>query len=244
VTILPRTVKGREWLRTLSILGSALLLGYLVTLLIYPAPLVPSDVALDRFLGLPVDAARQDLEREGFRVRIDNPVPDPVIPEGHVVWQDPPPGTLLPRGGGSVRLTPSSGPAPAAVPDVVGFDQDVARQVVSAAGFRVSKVDSLVSVTEEGVVIATRPETGAFLPPGTALELVVSRGAADIRIPNLMGIPTEDARQRLENAGLKLGTISTRAARRGVAAGTVVDQRPGAGMMSPKGARVSIVISQ
>ncbi len=244
MTLLPRTVQGRDRLRTVTILAAALLLGYLVTCLAYPAPLVPSEVALDRFLGLPLEAAREELDKQGFRVRVENPVADPVIPDGHVVWQDPPPGTLLPKGGATVLLTPSSGPAPAAIPDVVGFDLEVARQVVSAAGFRIGKVDSLSSTTEEGVVISTRPETGAFQPPGTALELVVSRGAPDIRIPNLLGLAKEEARQRLETAGLKLGTISTRDAGQGAAPGIVVDQRPGTGMMSPKGARVNIVISQ
>jgi beta-lactam-binding protein with PASTA domain len=239
----PRTVKGRERLRIAILLALAIGLGYLVTCFAYPSPLVPSDLALGRFLGLPLEGARDELERQGIRVRIENPVPDPVIPAGHVLWQDPPPGTLVPKAGAVVSLTPSSGPAQVAVPDVVGFDLDLARRVVAAAGLRIGAVDSLVSATETGVVVATRPATGTFQPPGTALQVVVSRGAADIRVPNLLGANKEDARQRLESAGLKLGTISTRSARRGPA-GVVVDQRPGAGMLSPRGARVSIVISQ
>lgn len=238
--LLPKTVKGRERLRIGVILAGALVLGYFVTCVAYPAPLVSNDVALDRMLGLPLQAARSELAGQGFRVRIENPVADPVIPSGHVVWQDPPPGTLLPKGGSVVSLTESSGPAQVAVPDVIGFDVDAARQVVAAAGLRIGRVDSLVSATEAGVIVATRPETGSFRPPGTTLDLVVSRGAADIRVPNLVGIGKEDARQRLEDAGLKLGTISTRPARGN--SGVVVEQRPGAGMLSPKGARVSIVV--
>jgi serine/threonine-protein kinase len=239
-SLLPKTVKGRERLRIAVILAGALLMGYLVTWVAYPAPLVSSDIALDRLLGLPLEAARSELTGQGFRVRVENPVADPVIPSGHVVWQDPPPGTLLPRTGSVVSLTPSSGPAQVAIPDVLGFDLDAARQVVAAAGFRIGTVDSLVSSTEAGVIVATRPETGAYRAPGTALDLVVSRGAADIRVPNLVGIGKEDARQRLEDAGLKLGTISTRSGRGN--SGVVVEQRPGAGMLSPRGARVSIVI--
>jgi beta-lactam-binding protein with PASTA domain len=238
----PRTLKGRERLRTLLILSLAVGLGYLVTCFAYPSSLLPSEAVLGRMLGLPVEGAREDLVRQGFRVRVENPVPDPVIPQGHVVWQDPPPGTRLPRSGSVVILTPSSGPAAVAVPDVIGFDLELARQVIAAAGLRIGAVDSLVSTAEAGVVVATRPGTGTFQPPGTPLQVVVSRGAADIRVPNLLGTDKEDARQRLESAGLKLGTISTRSTRRG-ASGVVVDQRPGAGMLSPRGARVSIVIN-
>jgi serine/threonine-protein kinase len=237
---LPKTIKGRERLRMGTILAGALVLGYFVTCVVYPAPLVSSDVAVDRLLGLPLEAARSELTSQGFRVRVENPVADPVIPSGHVVWQDPPPGTLLPRTGSIVSVTPSSGPAQVAVPDVIGFDLEAARDVVAAAGLRLGTVDSVVSATEAGVIVATRPETGAFRPPATKLDLVVSRGAADIRVPNLVGIGKEDARRRLEDAGLKLGTISTRSARG--ASGVVVDQRPGAGMLSPSGARVNIVV--
>jgi serine/threonine-protein kinase len=240
---LPRTVKGRERLRTATILVAALGLGYLVTCVAYPAPLVSSDVAVERVLGLPLEEAREELVGQGFRVRVENPVSDPVIPTGHVVWQDPPPATQLPKGTAVVSLVPSSGPAPVPVPDVAGFDLELARQVVAAAGFRIGSVDSLVSPTEPDVVIATRPETGTFRPPGSPLDLVVSRGAADIRVPNLVGTAREDARQRLEQVGLKLGSISTRAAGR-APPGLIVDQRPGAGILSPRGARVNIVVSQ
>ncbi len=226
-----------------AILAAAVALGYLVTWIAYPSPLVSPDVTIGRMLGLPLESAREELELQGFRIRMENPVPDPVIPAGHVVWQDPPPGTLLPRGDGLVSLAPSSGPAPVAIPDVVGFDLDLARQVVAAAGLRVGSVDSLVSPTEAGVVVTTRPAPGSFRPPATPIELVVSRGTADIRVPSLIGLAREDARQRLESAGLKLGAISTRPARRG-AAGVVVDQRPAAGMLSHRGARVNIVVSQ
>ncbi len=241
--LLPRTVKGRQRLRTVGILLAAVALGYVVTWIAYPSPLVSPDVAVGRLLGLPLEAARQELESQGFRVRLENPVSDPVIPAGHVVWQDPPPGTLLPKGGAVVSVIPSNGPASVPVPDVTGFDLDLARQVIGAAGLRVGAVDSVVSPTEPGVVVASRPGSGSFRPPATAVELVVSRGTADIRVPSLLGADQEEARQRLENAGLRLGSISTRPARRG-AVGVVVDQRPGPGMLSPRGARVNLVISQ
>jgi beta-lactam-binding protein with PASTA domain len=51
----------------------------------------------------------------------------------------------------------------------------------------------------------------------------------------------EEARQRLEAAGLKVGTVSVRASRRG-GAGIVVEQRPQAGVFSPQEGRVNLVI--
>jgi beta-lactam-binding protein with PASTA domain len=74
------------------------------------------------------------------------------------------------------------------------------------------------------------------------VDIVVSKGPADIRVPDLVGLKQEVARERLEAAGLRLGTITTRSARRNPA-GIVVDQRPGAGVFSPHEGRVSLVIS-
>ena len=60
---------------------------------------------------------------------------------------------------------------------------------------------------------------------GGDIEVVVSRGLADIRVPALVGLTREEARERLEAAGLRLGSIGTRPGRRNEA-GVVVDQRP------------------
>ena len=242
VRLWPATVSGRQRVRTLLMLAAAAGLGYLVTLLAYPAPLLPRDVMVARLLGLPLETAQAEATAQGFKVRLDNPEPDPVIPAGHVLWQDPSPGTALPEGA-TIRLIASSGPASVPVPDVIGFDLDAALQVVQAAGLRVEAVDSLVNAAEAGVVITTRPSTGASLTPGTGVELVVSRGLADIRVPDLLGSDKEEARRRLDEAGLKLGTIVTRQVRRSPS-GKVVEQRPAAGLLSPRGGRVNIVISQ
>jgi eukaryotic-like serine/threonine-protein kinase len=240
-SIWPVTVQGRDRLRILTILGGAALAGYLVTCVAYPAPLITRDREVARVLGLPRAQAEKDLAQQGFKSKVDGEEPDPVIPPGHVTWQDPPPSTAL-AGGTIVHLTLSSGPAPVTVPDVLAFELDQARQVMEAAGLRINDIDSVANAAEPGLVIATRPAAGGFRPPGSDVDIVVSKGPADIRVPDLVGLKQEVARERLEAAGLRLGTITTRSARRNPA-GIVVDQRPGAGVFSPHEGRVSLVIS-
>ncbi len=218
--------------------------GYVITCVVYPSPLVSRELAVGRLLGLPLEAAQREIASQGFRLRLENPEPDPVIPAGHVVWQDPPPGTTLAKGA-MVHLTMSSGPATVAVPDVVGFDLEAARDILRVAGLRLGRMDSLVSPAEAGVIITTRPATGESRAPGTTVDLVVSRGLADIRVPDLLGATREEARQRLESWGLKVGTIVMRDRGRGPARpGGVVEQRPAAGMLSARGGRVNLVISR
>lgn len=239
--IWPATVQGRDRLRIGLILAGATVAGYLVTCVAYPAPLITRDREVARVLGLPRAQAEKELLEQGFKTKIEGEEADPVIPAGHVVWQDPPPETSL-TSGTTVRLTLSSGPALVTVPDVVAFELDQARQVMDAAGLRVGDIDSVPSSSEPGSIIATRPATGSTRQPGSVVDLVVSKGPADIRVPDVVGLKQEDARQRLEAAGLRLGTITTRSARRNPA-GIVLDQRPGAGVFSPHDGRVSLVIS-
>lgn len=239
--IWPSTVRGRDRLRIGFILVGAALAGYLVTCVAYPAPLITREHQVARVLGLPRDQAEKELTRQGFRPKVEAEEADPVIPAGYVVWQDPPPATALP-GAAVVHLTVSSGPGPVTIPDVFSFDIDQARQVIDAAGLRVGSIDSIPSSSDPGLIIGTRPAIGSTRQPGSAIDLLVSKGPADIRVPDVMGLKQEDARQRLETAGLHVGTVTTRPRGRN-AVGVVLEQRPSAGVFSPHQGRVSLVIS-
>jgi beta-lactam-binding protein with PASTA domain len=233
-------VQARDRLRTLLLLAAAALGGYLLTCVAYPAPLMTRDHAVGRVLGLPQSEAEKELNEAGLKPRVDAEAADPVIPAGHITWQDPPPGTVLPRGA-LVHLTASSGPAPIAVPDVTGFEVDQARLVIEAAGLRVGDIDAVPNAAEAGVVVSTRPATGATRPPATSVGLIVSKGPADIRVPDVVGLEQDDARRRLESAGLRVGKVSTRDSRG--KAGLVLQQRPSPGVFSPHESRVDLVIS-
>jgi serine/threonine-protein kinase len=238
---LPRTIAGRRRLTTLVVLLGAAAAGYLTTCVLYPRPLLREDRPVARVIGLPVAQAEAELTQLGFKVKVSGEEPDPQIPAGHVTWQEPPADLVVP-GGTAVELVRSAGPAPVAVPDVSQFDLDDARRVVTAAGLKVGEVDSVPSQVEPGVVVASRPGAGVGRPPGTSIDLVVSRGPATIRVPNVVGLPATEARERLEDAGLAVGRVA-RVARRGPP-GTVLEQRPAAGAMSARGGRVDLLVSE
>ena len=202
--------------------GRAALAGYLVTCVAYPAPLIPRDREVTRVLGLPLPEAEKELDEQGFKPKVEGEDADPVIPAGHIVWQDPPPETTLP-GGTTIHLTVSSGPAAVSVPDVISFELDQARQVMDAAGLRIGTIDSIPSSSEPGMIIATRPPVGSSKPPGSAVDIVMSKGPADIRVPDVVGLKQEEARDRLEAAGLKVGLW------------TLPQPRPGGGPLPGQG---------
>jgi serine/threonine-protein kinase len=235
------TVAARRRFKAAGILLGAGVAGWLVSLLAYPAPLVEREQPVPLVVGLPQEQAEQALETHGFRVKArEARESDPVLPAGSVTWQDPPAGVGLPQGS-MVELTLSAGPAPIAVPDVKFFDLEEARRVITAAGLVVGGIDSVPADADRGVVVSTRPPDGSTRPPGARVDLVVSRGPAAVRVPDVSGLSEVVARQRIEAAGLRIGLVSGRRESRGRPS-VVLSQRPNAGSLLPRGGRVDLVV--
>ena len=237
------TVRSHRWLGTVLVLAGAGLAGWLVSLAAYPAPLVTRDQRVALVIGLPQAEGEKALVEQGFKVKFrEAREADPTLPAGHVVWQDPPASLELP-GGSVVELTLSDGPAQVPVPDVMYFDLEEARRVMTAAGLAVGGIDSVPADSDRGVVVSTRPPEGTLRPPGARVDMVVSRGPAAVRIPEVAGLTELVARERIEAAGLRIGLVSSRRDSRGKP-GTVLSQRPNPGSFLPKGGRVDLVVTR
>jgi hypothetical protein len=65
-----RTVKARRRLRAVALLVGASVAGYLMSLVVYPAPLVTRDTRVAAVVGLPVAEAEKELTAQGFRVKV------------------------------------------------------------------------------------------------------------------------------------------------------------------------------
>ena len=223
--------------------AGALMLGYLTAyLVLFPAPILPGRHEVPRVLGLTTADAQADLQRAGLRAARGNTEPHPTAPPGTVVWQDPPPGVRAPEGT-RVTLVASAGPPKVPVPDVAGYEGALAQAFVRAAGLVASRVESVPAAAPAGIALVTRPPAGTMLAPGTEVVLSVSQGAPTITVPDLMGIGSNDARTRLEESGLQLGTV-TRRRTYDAAPGTVVAQRPPSGTLAAPGTVVDIWVAR
>jgi serine/threonine-protein kinase len=148
--------------------------GYLLaSAWLSPVPLITSDHSVPRVLELAGGEAQRRLTALGFRVKFDDERAHPTIPRGSIVWQDPPPGTVLAQNS-VVSVAPSAGPQLSPVPDVVGLPMQFAVKVLAAAGLKPGTVDTVASDPEPNVVIATRPAAGVGRESGSTVDLVVS----------------------------------------------------------------------
>lgn len=222
---------------------AAFLAGYaLAALVFFPTPIFAASKAVPRVIGMTSDKAREALVQLELKPETPEQVRHPTAPAGTVVWQDPPAGVVVTQGT-SVQFSVSVGPQRIPVPDVAGYDAQVARLLVESAGLRVGGVDSTQTASPKGVTVNTRPPAGTALVPGGRVTLVVSVGAPTIPVPSLMGLTREEARVVLEQAGLILGTYVHRTMS-GVRPETVIEQRPAPGTLSAPGTTVQIVLAR
>jgi eukaryotic-like serine/threonine-protein kinase len=160
----------------MALILATFIIGYGISAFwLTPGSMFSKDHSLPRVLELPETKARQKLTELGFRPRLEGERPSDAFPAGTVIWQDPPPGTVL-QPNSVVQLVVSTGPTLVAVPDVIGLGVPQATKILSAAGVRVGSVDSSGAGGEPGVILATRPAAGVGRPRGSTVALVVSRG--------------------------------------------------------------------
>ena len=231
---------ARRW--GLALVG-AIVIGYLTAyLVLFPAPILHGHDVVPRVLGLSLQEASAALRKAGLQVQDGGSESHPSAPQGSIIWQDPPAGVSAPAGL-RVTLVASDGPPKIPVPHVAGLDGPLAQQLIVAAGLTVAQVESVQAAAAPGVTMLTRPAATTLLAPGAPVTVVVSRGAPTIAVPGLLGLSQADARTRLEQEGLALGTVTRR--RSGEATpGTVIAQRPAAGTLAAPGTVVDVVVAR
>jgi serine/threonine-protein kinase len=93
-----------------------------------------------------------------------------------------------------------------------------------------------------GSVIGTRPAAGTVVDKGTEVALLVSKGKAKVKVPDVMGLDSATAQSDLKQAGL--GVTVVKKVSKSQKAGTVIAQDPGAGASVPKGSVVALTVAK
>ena len=132
-----------------------------------------------------------------------------------------------------------------AVPEVRGLDEAEARATLAKAGLAVRAADAArwSADVPAGRALETRPGSGAFVKRGAEVEVVLSRGAHRLRVPDLTGKALTAAHLTLEGEGLVAGPTLEVFAARGPA-GTVVGQDPAPGTELADGAAVTLLVAR
>jgi serine/threonine-protein kinase len=170
------------------------------------------------------------------------PRPDPKVPNGHVLGQEPPAGSSS-RRQRSIRVWISSGPRIARSPQLVGESQRAAEIRVVQDGLAVGAVAEIrSSLYPSDVVVAQDPAPGIET---SEVRLLVNRGEdrASYVMPDLIGVNGERAAEVLRSQGFRV-TFTAQAASSGLPPGVVTRQAPAGGYQVHPGDAISIEVSR
>ena len=116
----------------------------------------------------------------------------------------------------------------------------------SAARARARHLDAVFSAryasAARGTIIAQEPRAGTRVTVGTPVRLTVSRGPAPVEVPIVGDAGSAAARATFARLGLH--TTVTQVAAPGVAPGTVIRTRPGAGRHLAQGSTVALFVAE
>ena len=114
------------------------------------------------------------------------------------------------------------------VPDVVDTPRPRAEAEMEDLGLRVEVVTAFSLSAPRGTVVAQTPREGERVRTGSTVELVVSRGANRVEMPDAVGRPLSSVMPTFEEAEIPV-TVE-RVASETVERGVVIDQTPEAGV--------------
>jgi serine/threonine-protein kinase len=200
-------------------------------------------VTVPNLIGKPIEEASREAATLDLLVRIEESKrPDLKVPAGHVLGQDPAPGSAVRRQRG-LRLWLSSGPHIALAPALVGEQQRSAEIRLSQDGFAIGRIAEIRSSSYGAdVVVAQDP------PPATQtteVRLLVNRGEdrATYLMPDLIGLNGERAADILRTRGFRV-SITAQSSGSAVPPGVVVRQIPSGGYQVHPGDPIALEVSQ
>lgn len=201
------------------------------------------EVQIPDFTNRTANEATSIASELGLAVRLDDARrPDPKIPAGRVLAQDPAPGTLT-RQQRSVRVWLSAGPRAATIPALAGQTERSAQIRLEQDGFEVASVSEIAtSAFPSDVVVAQDPQPNT---PGARVSLLVNRGeqAVNYVMPDLIGVSGERGAALLRNQGFRVAVVAS-SPYQGIPAGVVLRQNPQSGFQIAPGEPISLEVSR
>jgi eukaryotic-like serine/threonine-protein kinase len=129
------------------------------------------------------------------------------------------------------------------VPDLAGKTVSQAARLLRSRGLELGDQSKKPSDTmDKDLIISFEPPSTTRVNPGTKVNVVLSTGPQAVKVPDLSGKSQEEAKQALEDVGLKLGEV-TEVDTDPENAGKVVASSPAADESVAPGSQVAVEVA-
>jgi serine/threonine-protein kinase len=198
-------------------------------------------ITLDDYTNQPIDGVTGALTALNLTYR-SVAEPNVFVNENFVHRTVPAAGTLVFEGDLiTIYFNPSAALIP--IPTVRGLALADAERILASNGFATS-VSSEQSELPEGTVVRTIPSEGELVRQDVVVEIIVSSGREQVRIPrSVIGDPVEDARELLESDAFGLVVLEVFRDDPTVPAGVVITTDPAPNEMVDRGSTITLIVS-
>ena len=229
------------------LLAGALLLTYVIFAAASMRLAVRSrDVIVPPLGGKTVNEASAALTAAGLTLKVEDPKrPDPKVPAGQILSQDPAPGVRT-RSERSVKVWVSAGGHAATVPELLGESERAAQLRAQQDGLQLASIAEIRTTDyPAGTVVAQTPSPKQALPAGAQLALLVNRGehGTTYVMPDLIGVNGDRAADLLRARGFRVSVVGDHPYP-GVPGGIVLRQSPQGGFQIGLSDPISLEVSR
>ncbi len=203
------------------------------------------EVRVPNLVGMAPAEAERACTNAGLAIAVEGRFYSTQIPEGKIVSQTPPAGSMV-RRGWRMGMGVSLGPQRVSIPDVVGNSERAAEINIRRRGLDIGSV-ATARIPDQAaeVVVAQDPPGNAGAVSSPRVNLLVNAAAAPeaLLMPDFVGKHSDEAIRAARDAGLKLAALN-RVTQAGVVPDVVVRQSPAAGQKVTVGAGVAFEVAQ
>ena len=201
---------------------------------------VGTAVTVPNVVGSSQAVATQTLTNAGFKVKVQSDFSDQFA-VGFVDRQSPPANTKLVKGE-SVTIWVVKGALHLQLPSFIGQTPKYVETFLSQNGLVGKRLSGTSNTVPAGTVFKQNPPGGTTVARGDTVTYWVSKGPAQVLVPDVTGTDKATAASMLKAAGLALGSVTTQPSDT-VQKGYVISQSPAPNTQVDKGSAVDLVLS-
>jgi serine/threonine-protein kinase len=193
-------------------------------------------VAVPAVAGIKENLAVKKINDAGLAPSVSRE-PSADVDKGVVISQSPDPGTKVQKHQ-TVELTVSTGPPTVQVPSVIGKSRDDAISTLVNAGLN-PHAFPVASSKPVDTVTGQDPLAGKVVEKGSSVRINYSSGPAEVDVPNVVGLPFNQATSSLQQQGFAVARTDVDSDQ---PKDTVVDQSPSS--RAQKGSTITLSVSR
>jgi serine/threonine-protein kinase len=229
----------------------AMSVGIIGGILLIDKVIMPNIVGVQRDIvtvpsvtGMQLESGKETFYKAGLLTEIRNREYDDKIQEGSIISQFPEAGSKVKKNR-RIAIVVSKGKEIGIIPDVRNLTERQARIELKKKGFTIGKIKKVYDEEKPlDVIINAFPECGTKISRAMDVDLILSKGPkpTSAEVPNLVGESIAEAKKKIEESGLAIGSISYQN-NPSLLPGTIVSQSESPGSKIPLDSKINLVVS-